>query len=154
MRCSSFAGSRALRACAGLRSFMPAVMQAIGVGLIVAGCASSQAAYDSRSNVGAGAAQRVAMAVPKKVEIEDDGLAVQAPPVVRKRLEPDDPSEPFSPNYGPGPVEQEPVKAPARPQVRADAGPVILRSRVTPMSSEEAARIIARAMVAHEVRNP
>ena len=152
MRCASFAGLRAKRAWAGSQSLIPAAIQAIGVGLVVAGCASSQAAYDNRSNVGA--PQQVAIAAPRKAELEADGLAVQAPPRVHKRLEPDDPSEPFSPNYGPKPIQQEPVKAPRRPQGRADAAPVILRSRVTPMSPEEAERIVARAMVAHEMRNP
>lgn len=33
-------------------------------------------------------------------EIEDDGLPAQAAPRLRARPEPDDPSQPFSPNYG------------------------------------------------------
>lgn len=36
----------------------------------------------------------------KKPEIEDDGLPAQIPPVRRNRTEPDNPREPFSPNYG------------------------------------------------------
>lgn len=34
------------------------------------------------------------------VEVEDDGLPVQSPPLMRSRRIADDPSEPFSPNYG------------------------------------------------------
>ena len=33
-------------------------------------------------------------------EIEDDGLPAQAAPRLRAKPEPDDPSQPFSPNYG------------------------------------------------------
>ena len=43
---------------------------------------------------------RVAGKVYYRVEIEDDGLEAQHPPMRRKTSEPDDPTEPFSPNYG------------------------------------------------------
>lgn len=33
--------------------------------------------------------------------VEDDGLPPQAPPLRRTNSGPDDPTEPFSPNYGP-----------------------------------------------------
>ena len=36
------------------------------------------------------------------VEIEDDGLEAQRPPRRRNEQIPDDPAEPFSPNYGSG----------------------------------------------------
>ena len=35
-----------------------------------------------------------------RVVIEDDGMETQAPPPLSRKIEPDDPSEPFSPNYG------------------------------------------------------
>jgi hypothetical protein len=34
------------------------------------------------------------------VEIEDDGLPAQSPPPARIRMAPDDPNQPWSPNYG------------------------------------------------------
>ena len=42
----------------------------------------------------------VAAAASSAVEVEDDGIAVQTPPMLRQRPGPDDPREPFSPNYG------------------------------------------------------
>lgn len=38
---------------------------------------------------------------PHVEELEDDGLPVQTAPLRREQTGPDDPSEPFSPNYGP-----------------------------------------------------
>ena len=76
----------------------------IGVGLLVSACASSHAAYDGHSNVGGPRSNQVAVSAPRPVELEGDGLAVQAPPRIREHGEPDDPSEPFSPNYGPAPA--------------------------------------------------
>jgi hypothetical protein len=35
-----------------------------------------------------------------RAELEDDGLPAQAPPMRTRANEPDDPTEPFSPNYG------------------------------------------------------
>lgn len=40
----------------------------------------------------------------REAELEADGLPSQMPPPVNRRREPDDPSEPFSPNYGRSPV--------------------------------------------------
>jgi hypothetical protein len=45
------------------------------------------------------------------VELEDDGLPAQSAPPVRIRMAPDDPSQPWSPNYG---RIGGPVPAPAR----------------------------------------
>lgn len=49
----------------------------------------------------------------RTVEIEDDGLEVQRPPRRRAEQLPDDPSEPFSPNYGTVPQETAEAPAPA-----------------------------------------
>jgi hypothetical protein len=69
------------------------------VPVLLAGCASTSS-YDRASNVGA---PRQVAAAPPPVEIEDDGLPAQTPPLLRQyRPEPDDPSEPYSPNYGSG----------------------------------------------------
>lgn len=161
MRCSSFAALCAGRGGAVCGRILR-IAKVLAVGLLVSACASSHASYEYPSNVGMSAPSRVAVAVPK-VELEDDGLAVQAPPRVRKNAEPDDPSEPFSPNYGPGPlpgepaaepVKRQPVNLPAGRARRANGSTVILRSRVSPMSAQEAEDIIAQAVVAHEVRNP
>jgi hypothetical protein len=48
----------------------------------------------------------------RAVEIEDDGLPVQTPPLVSRQRLPDDPREPFSPNYGRDGVASPPVAGP------------------------------------------
>jgi len=61
-----------------------------------------------------GAMSRATPAPPAgpQVEIEGDGIEGQRPPRRRKQHEPDDPSEPFSPNYGRVPLPQaEPAPA-------------------------------------------
>lgn len=130
------------------------IANVIGVGLLVSACASSHAAYDGYLHVGAPNATRVAVATPPPIELEDDGLAVQAPPQIRKNAEPDDPSEPFSPNYGPAPDGAEPAQTRVRPQRNAQRHLPNIRSRTTPMSPAESQAIIVQAMIAHERRNP
>lgn len=71
--------------------------------LPLAGCATSPESSGHMAAMSvAGQPVRVATAPP--IELEDDGLPAQSPPRIRKRAEPDDPSEPFSPNYGTVPV--------------------------------------------------
>lgn len=61
----------------------------------MAGCATNSDRYAAdRPQPGNQVAHIVA------VEVEDDGLPSQAPPPVRIHDIPDDPSEPFSKNYG------------------------------------------------------
>lgn len=104
---------------------------AVGVALLASGCASrtqsrtyAQVDLTSYDRLG------------KKPEIEADGLPVQTPPLRRAREEPDDPSEPFSPNYGK--VGYHPTSAPYLvPVKRGDL-------------DDEA--IVARAILAHEQR--
>lgn len=55
-------------------------------GLLLAGCAS-QSDYYGRA----------------EVAMEDDGRPAQIPPLLRANPAADDPTEPFSPNYGPPP---------------------------------------------------
>ena len=130
----------------------------IGAGLLASACASSYASYDRPSNVGAQVGTQVAVAVPPVVEIEADGLAVQAPPRIRKHAEPDDPREPFSPNYGPAPDmapdASEPASTPVVPRREARQPALQYRSRTTRMSPDEVQAIIVQAMIAHERRNP
>ncbi|MEZ5844649.1 MAG: hypothetical protein R3D27_13075 [Hyphomicrobiaceae bacterium] len=110
-----------------------------------------------------GAPRQIAhMAVPPRraLEMEDDGLPVQRPPVRRAGREEDDPSQPWSPNYGKRPdtgrraseprAEPAPYVAPvpAEPRRRAEAGP--------PAASKvrfDADAIIAKAIAMHEVYN-
>lgn len=49
---------------------------------------------------------RVATETSRKIDVEDDGLEAQIPPSPAIRLAPDDPSEPFSPSYGPAAAPQ------------------------------------------------
>lgn len=59
--------------------------------------------------------------VPRPVEMEDDGREAQVPPPASIRDEPDDPREPFSPNYG-GP--SSPIRrSPANTADAAGVGP-------------------------------
>ena len=133
------------------------IFNVIGVGLLASACASSHAGYNDYAQVGAPQGPQVAVA-PPPVELEDDGFAVQAPPRVRKNPEPDDPSEPFSPNYGPEPdgaTDQRQAPVPrAKRQRHAQKRALHIRSRTTPMTPAEAQAIIVQAMIAHERRNP
>ena len=125
---------------------------ALGLGL--SACAWSRASYDHQSQVGAPPA-KVAIAVPPKVVIEADGVPSQPPPLRRRMREPDDPTEPFSPNYGPAPEGAEPEPAPVRETVsptRSAAGWAPVHR--TGMSEAEANALIAKAITAHEARNP
>lgn len=69
--------------------------------LALAGCASDgeyrREAYarEAQAMNSSIAAQRVG-----EPELEDDGLPGQVPPPLDRRREPDDPREPYSPNYG------------------------------------------------------
>jgi hypothetical protein len=98
----------------------------LGLAVALAGCATSSAGETSASRVHAQA---------ERAEIEDDGLPVQVAPRATLHREADDPSEPFSRNYGP------------RPPARLSGPP-------TRMSSAEEEALIARAIAEHEMRRP
>jgi hypothetical protein len=135
----------------------------VAIGAIaLGGCASHSTTYHEQTYAGAGAGAH-GMVRPTRVEIEEDGLPVQTPPPPRRRVEADDPSEPFSPNYG-GP-RQQPAAAPSpqRPLAASVRGPVEPAATVAPpssrpsrarMSQAEADLIIATAIAAHERRRP
>jgi hypothetical protein len=82
---------------------------ALGATLLAGGCASDQE-YREYANAHERQAYYVtgphgAQGGPARqrsveVELEDDGLPSQAAPPLDRRREPDDPREPFSPNYG------------------------------------------------------
>jgi hypothetical protein len=56
---------------------------------------------------------------PPPVEIEDDGREAQRPPPARMFPQPDDPSQPFSPNYGEVPLPPSPDDAEDAPPAPA-----------------------------------
>jgi hypothetical protein len=129
--------------------------------VLLAGCASDKPSYVH----GSGSHQMAA--IPHKVEIEDDGQPVQPPPARAMRPEEDDPSQPWSPNYGQGGAPAVP-SAPARavsPQLpkQVDAyipaptpatyqPAVTSTGSLTRLSDNEADAVIARAINAHEMR--
>lgn len=70
---------------------------AIVLACVLAGCSSTSAQHQ-----GYGVAMGYQQGWDAKVEIEDDGLPVQTAPRARIHDQPDDPSQPWSPNYGQG----------------------------------------------------
>jgi len=109
--------------------------------LSLTACAqTNKMAYQSYAGVNA-PRQQVAVAAPPKLETEIDGLPVQHPPVLRRGRVPDDPAEPFSPNYGP----------PEQQKSTPSSAPVD-NARKAALSKHEAEGIIARAVAAHEIR--
>lgn len=91
-----------------------------------------------------------------KLQVEADGLPAQHAPRLRGTT-PDDPSEPWSPNYGTVPVRAEPLPAalpePAKKIERAAAtkAPDATASahRIATVDADD---IIRRAIAAHEMR--
>lgn len=80
------------------------------------GCAQhanqQTAAYDARV---ATQPYYVSSETGRKPDLEADGREAQLPPVKRQRAEPDDPREPWSPNYGEAlPVKRADAAMPAR----------------------------------------
>ncbi len=99
--------------------------------LLSAGCANTKASYSSAGVPAAYVAQGPSLPV------ESDGLPVQAPPSSMIRQMPDDPAQPYSPNYGgANPASTVPsrstIKAsneamPARDTIPADLPPAFRR---------------------------
>jgi hypothetical protein len=85
--------------------------------VFVGGCAhETQAPYSQTSWYAGG--PKAPPPAPVPVDMEDDGRPAQLPPRVAVARAPDDPSEPWSPNYG-GPAsrpQQSPVAARPMPQ--------------------------------------
>lgn len=140
----------------------------VGPVVVLAGCASDKPNY-----VQGPSAQQMAAAQGRKVEIEDDGQPVQSPPARAVRAEEDDPSQPWSPNYGgagtaSGKSGTQPVspafnaRHPYVPtQVDADAQhPLLQRTSqattttgsLTRLSEADADYLMAQAINAHEQR--
>ncbi|MBA2127113.1 adhesin [Hyphomicrobium methylovorum] len=68
----------------------------IAAGMAGSGCATNNAPHYATAPAVAGYTKQAAV----DVQVEDDGLPVQAAPLSHIREMPDDPSEPFSRNYG------------------------------------------------------
>jgi hypothetical protein len=142
----------------------------IGLAVVLSGCAASKqpnyagAPYpgDDHRVASQPMPQRTAE-TQKKVEIEGDGLPAQAPPARAMRPEEDDPSQPWSPNYGrggsapipaqhskPRPVQVQAMLTTAPPGVTE---PTPRQPTSRRLSESEADQMIARAVAAHEMRN-
>jgi hypothetical protein len=94
--------------------------------LVLTGCAQSTALTPGGWDVGAPQSPMADAGRPR-VEMEADGLPAQAPPLRREPSAPDDPSEPFSPNYGPRPAAAPSVKAVTRTIIPNDLPPAFRR---------------------------
>lgn len=80
--------------------------------LTLAGCASDEE-YRREAYAQAHAMRATPPVRDQVQEMEDDGLPPQVPPPANRKPEPDDPREPFSPNYGkPAPAPQRAAFAP------------------------------------------
>jgi hypothetical protein len=77
----------------------------------LAGCASGQARTPDPQVRASASPRFVAANSGYRIEMEEDGLPAQTPPNMR-RAEPDDPSEPYSPNYGRAGSEPAPPRKP------------------------------------------
>lgn len=127
--------------------------------VLLAGCMSSHSgSLLGRSDAAnpAIALQRAHMAQmqpPHVVELEDDGLPVQTAPFRTRQQRPDDPSEPFSPNYG-SPPPQKPSKDRQAWAPMVDETPnthVAGWQRIDPVDAEI---VVSRALSEHERRFP
>lgn len=125
--------SRHRRAGGSLR-FDPSLTLILLLSMLVAGCGERKG-YAPTADARVAAppqAQFRATLADRQVELEADGLPVQRAPLLRRTRMPDDPSEPFSPNYGgPPPMANERSArddAAARAQVRQAAAHAAIRS--------------------------
>jgi hypothetical protein len=100
--------------------------------VIGGGCAQQTSYSQPNWYAGGPAPRQSAAAVPIPVEMEDDGRPAQLPPRVDVRAAPDDPSQPWSPNYG-GPSRRvAPAQAQGGPDPSAGAPRHTSRVAYTP----------------------
>ncbi len=119
------------------------IVSAAVFSVMLSACAQTQHAYQPQSYAGAYSEPgQVAVATPPRIYLEDDGMPAQQPPRFRRGAAPDDPSEPFSPNYGPPPR-----NAPVKPRVKEAHATYVPRKPI------DADLIIAQAITAHELRS-
>lgn len=110
------------------------------VALAAGGCASSKSSTRTYAQVGPGAYGPV----EKKADVEADGLPPQLPPPRIYRQTPDDPREPYSPNYGS--TSRKTALLGGQPLTTGTVTPVASLARL----DEDA--IMSRAILAHEQR--
>jgi hypothetical protein len=129
----------------------------IGLTVVASGCASNHA--PSYVNGPSSQVRPQQVAAITKEELEDDGRPAQAPPLRRSRPEDDDPSQPWSPNYGgPNSSSGEPSSHTPRPAPKSrtkmyDAAADAPTKVAVHLSTAEQDSVIARAISAHEMRN-
>lgn len=133
--CACEAGAKPVQNYRGLsaRAAVAVLLAALG------GCASDQ-------NQSATAYGRANIAVAQAtIDLEDDGLPAQSPPSKAVRFAPDDPTEPFSRNYGgvnpsatgvPAAAGPAPQQHPV-PDIPDDLPPAFRQKLVTAMTSED-----------------
>jgi hypothetical protein len=119
--------------------------------LLTGGCATNQNYAQPR-----GVTQHAAVPAPiprPKVEIEDDGRPVQSPPARLMRPEEDDPTQPWSPNYGKShgalPRTADAKTAPPRPVIAPGPEPRDVHPATARALTED--EIVARAISQHEM---
>lgn len=78
--------------------------------IALGGCSSASIPQANSGLVSAFVAQPVPRPLWPSVELEDDGLEAQRPPRQRMFSREDDPTQPFSPNYGEVPLQQPAVE--------------------------------------------
>ena len=137
----------------------------IGLSVVLSGCAAQRSpSYVNGPNAQIRPQQIAAVA---KDDLEDDGRPAQAPPLRRSLPDEDDPSQPWSPNYGgpnsaPGQPAGQPSGMKPKPQPKSrgktydamiDPPAPLPAPLPVRMSQNEQDSVIARAISAHEMRN-
>ncbi|MGF1650368.1 MAG: hypothetical protein ACFCUN_07950 [Hyphomicrobiaceae bacterium] len=121
-----------------------------------AGCAHDPSRHGAGGPVGVQTAHMGRLAEPEPKDLEADGLPVQSAPFRTERPVVDDPSEPFSPNYGRVPLRPrevpEQLRGPAPEQHTSAHEPRIVASR--PLSDREAQRVMMQAIAIVERGHP
>lgn len=147
---------------------MAARLCVIGLSAVATGCAANkEPTYVGGPYAGTHQVAPSRVNELRKIEIEDDGKPAQTPPVRRMRPEEDDPTQPWSPNYGKGatapavtapagdavvpPPARTPWPRPVEASVRTTASPpqVLVSRRLTEAEADD---VILRAVAAHEMR--
>ncbi|HRK19531.1 MAG TPA: hypothetical protein PK970_11285 [Hyphomicrobiaceae bacterium] len=138
------------------KSILPSAARAFVFGAVavaVTGCAANK----QPSYVRGPDYQQMAAAQTRPVEMEDDGIPVQTPPVRAMKPEEDDPTQPWSPNYGKGRSADPALPSrPAPRQVEAALRPSLMPASsgaLRAMSEDEADAIMQSAIAIHEMRN-
>jgi hypothetical protein len=136
-----------------VESSMVARVCVIGLAVVTSGCAATK----TPSYAGVQNSQvRPVAERPWTVEIEEDGKPAQLPPVRRMRPEEDDPSQPWSPNYGRrGATPQETAPAQLRTAWPKPIETAAKNISGTASSAQfDADALIAKAVNTHEMRRP